>query len=84
MDMKQYVEDAIIILALLHSKQWADEFVKLRMDFHRLHGHNLIQSTWHGADFFNNVLIELNGGDVEEPKGEYQKNFKKLVALGKK
>jgi hypothetical protein len=80
--MKEFCEQAIAKLEV--ANDWGELFCNLRMDFHRKHGHNLIQSTWHGADFFNNVLIELNGGDVEEPKGEYQKNFKKLIDLGKK
>lgn len=81
--MREYIEDAIIILRLINGKQWASEYVRLRMEFHRLHGHGLIQSTWHGVDFFDNVLKELNGEDVGEPKGEFRNNFKKLIDFGK-
>jgi hypothetical protein len=55
------------------------------MEFHRKHGHGLIQSTYHGIEFFSNLLAAMNGASIEEmgePKGEYRNNFIKLVALG--
>jgi hypothetical protein len=80
--MKQFCEHAIFILAYSRGKVWADEFVRLRMDFHRQHGRGLILSTWHGLDFFDNVLNCLNGGECDEPKGEYRNNFLKLITIG--
>jgi hypothetical protein len=53
------------------------------MEFHRQHGHGLILSTWYGTEFFASVLNCLDGGDCDEPKGEYRNNFLKVVAFGK-
>jgi hypothetical protein len=63
-------------------KDWGALFVERRMDFHRQYGKKLITSTWHGADFFSNVLfcLENNLPCIEdEPNGEYKDNFKKLI-----
>ena len=74
---------AIETLAKVDGKRWAEEFVRLRMEFHRRHGHGLILSTWHGIDFFDNLLVALKHGEFfTEPKGEYRNNFLKLISIG--
>jgi hypothetical protein len=86
--MKRFCLIAIELLA--DTRQFGLDFVNLRMEFHRLHGHNLILSTWHGADFFQNVLFCLDNnqlgfdGKDGEPSGEYKDNFKKLIQFGLK
>jgi len=83
--MKTYCEDAIKYLGQVNGKEWGELYVNLRMDFHRKHGNKLITSTWHGLDFFHNLLFILNGGDInsmDEPKGEYRNNFIKLTQIG--
>jgi len=80
--VKQFCEEAIRILAATSGRAWAEEFVRLRMEFHRLHARGLIVSTWHGTDFFENVLKGLAGIDIGEPKGDYRNNFIKLIAIG--
>jgi hypothetical protein len=82
--MKDYCLRAIWLLRTYTGREWAEKFVELRMQFHRKHGYGLIQSTWHGTDFFKNVLDALDGKEIEEPKGEYRNNFIKLIELGKK
>ena len=81
--MRRFCETAIHILATTQGRKWAEEYVRLRMDFHRQHGHGLILSTWYGTEFFASVLNCLNGGDCDEPKGEYRNNFLKVIAFGK-
>jgi hypothetical protein len=80
--MKDFVQAALFSLSKCKGREWAEMWVFYRMEFHRKHGRGLIMSTWHGLDFFSNVLFCLNGGDIEElgePKGEYKNNFKKLI-----
>jgi hypothetical protein len=84
--MKKFCEDAIAKLNSVSTAEWANTFVELRMEFHRKFSRGIITSTWHGTDFFNNVLFCLNGGDVndlKEPVGEYRTNFKKIIDIGK-
>jgi hypothetical protein len=80
--MKKFCEQAIQTLTTSTGHKWAEEYVRLRMEFHRKHGHGLILSTWHGIDFFDNLLNAINLGGIEEPNGEYRNNFLKLVMFG--
>ena len=83
--MKAFCHQALSTLAFSRGKKWADEYVKLRMEFHRRHGHGLIMSTWHGLDFFDNLLKAIETNEIcDEPKGEYRNNFLKLVSIGQK
>ncbi len=81
--MKKFCEDAIAKLKGVPDTEWANTFVELRMEFCRKFQRGIITSTWHGIEFFDNVLFCLNGGDVKEPAGEYKTNFKKLIDIGK-
>ena len=84
MTMLEYCLRAIALLKTYdNGKEWSEKFVELRIHFHRKHGHGLVLSTWHGTDFFQNVVNALNGIDIDEPKGEYRKNFLKLIEFGK-
>lgn len=83
--MKQFCIDALA--AIESCSDYGKTWVNLRMQFHRVHGHGLITSTWHGAEFFENVIfcIENNQlGFKDEPQGELKENFKKLIAIGLK
>jgi len=80
--MKKFCMVAISNLSFTRGKRWAEKYVELRMEFHRKHGHGLILSTWHGVEFFDNVLKALNGDMCKEPKGEYRNNFLKLIEIG--
>jgi len=77
--MKEFCIQAIQILANTGGRAWAEEYVRLRMEFHRKHSRGLVVSTWHGTDFFANVLKGLAGIEVGEPKGEYRNNFIKML-----
>jgi hypothetical protein len=80
--MKNFCHHALFILSFSRGRNWAEEFVKLRMEFHRKHGHGLILSTWHGIDFFQNVLDALEHGKTfDEPTGQYRTNFQKLIQI---
>jgi hypothetical protein len=81
--MKKYCEQALARLNA--ATNWAELYVNLRIEFHRLHGHKLITSTSHNAEFFINLLNCLNGAewDKKEFKGEYEDNFRKLVEIGR-
>lgn len=81
--MKKFCEETIALLNQTHGKKWAEEYVRLRIEFHRKHGHGLILSTWHGIDFFHNVLNGITKGEIfTEPNGEYRNNFIKLISIG--
>lgn len=82
--MRQFCQDAIHVLATTTGKKWAEEYVRLRMEFHRKHGHGLILSIWHGIDFFDNVYRAITQDEkFKEPEGEYKRNFLKLIEIGK-
>ena len=81
--MKQFCQTALEILSTVKGEKWAEEYVRLRMEFHRKHARGLILSTWYsGTEFFAGVLNCLDGGEYDEPKGEYRNNFLKVISFG--
>ena len=83
--MKQFCLNAINLLNSANIKDWAVLFVNLRMEFARTYQKELITSTYHGIDFFQNVLDCLNGKKWLEPgepeiKSIYGENFRKLIS----
>ena len=81
--MRDFCHAAIDVLNAAEPSQFGQTFVELRMDFHRKFGNKLIISTWHGLDFFKNVIFALDNGAeaLNEPKGEYRNNFISLIKL---
>ena len=81
--MRQFIVNAIAQLKT--SNDWAKQFVDLKMDFQRKHGHGLITSTATGTDFFTTLLECIDGAiwDKKEHKGEYEDNFRKLIEIGR-
>jgi len=68
--------DAIAQLKACEPHLWADLFVKLYMQFHRMYGQGYITSTSHGVDFFDNVVA---GPEAWKEKGIYGDNFRKML-----
>ena len=77
-EIKQFVEAAII--GLRESKNFAQDYCNLKMEFFRTFQDNLVFSTRFGADFFNEVKAHLdnpglNLKPIDKVLGEYDKNF---------
>jgi len=88
--MKQFCINSIKQLNDCPLKEWAVLYVSLKMEFFKKFQKGLVCSTYHGLDFFNNLLNCLNGspwnpldGEGKSIKGEYESNFRKLVEIGK-
>jgi len=77
--MKQFCLNAISTLENVNPKDFGKMFVELRMEFARKHSGGLIFSTFHGVEFFENIINCLNGMTWEEEKGEFGNNFRKLI-----
>ena len=87
--MKSFCEDAINKLRICPINNWAEMFVSLKLKFFRLHQQQLVCSTYHGINFFNNLLDGINGkiwkpldDKGNEIKGKYEDNFRKLINIG--
>lgn len=76
--MKHFCQEALIKLSTLKNEEWARTFCELRVEFHRKYSNGLVFSTFHGVDFFNNVINCLDRAEWTE-KGEYGNNFRKLI-----
>lgn len=88
--MKQFCINSINSLNNCPIETWAVLYVTLKMEFFGKFQHGLVCSTYHGLNFFQNLLDCLNGkewnptNDNGEPiKGEYESNFRKLVEIGR-
>lgn len=80
----QFIQRARLMLAVEHSKKWAETFVYLRIRFCREHSNGYIFSTRFGANFFEEVESFLLGGKLLEPEkgqklGEYDENFNRWL-----
>jgi hypothetical protein len=77
----EYIEQALTLLSPLQGMAWAEEWVRLRMDFHRQYSGGLIFSTRIGADFFQETLRFLGNDELLKPLekgaklGEYDANY---------
>ena len=87
--MIEMLEDAKAMVRALnspyfdqHPKLWGENFVELRIWFHRKHGRGLVLSTLHGIDFFQNVVDACEGRMKWKEEGIYGDNFRKLIKEG--
>ena len=66
------------------AKDFAAEFVRLRMEFFRTFQNGLVFSTRFGADFFDEIKVALETGkkiphDQSGILGDYDKNFNRWL-----
>lgn len=86
--MRNYALMAIERLSGLSGKEYAEAFVRLKMEFFQAFQRGLITSTVHGADFFTNVILYGRNpaswlDQFPDKNLELEKNFVRILEVNR-
>ena len=88
--LKTCAEHVILNLEKCKKSDFADLYVKYRMESYKIFHNGLILSASHGIDYFNNIIKYyenpdewLNWGDKDRRKSIYENNFVLLLKNNK-